>query len=290
MSLQSFLFRRGAGRNDRKRDKQIPLSEGITQCRNIIYGPSSKWNRLDVYYPDGTAAPLPTIVSIHGGGYVYGTKENYRRYCMDLAARGFAVVNFTYRLAPKYKFPVPLADTNAVMQWICRNAQTYRLDPQRLFLVGDSAGAQIASQYAAIVTNPDYGMLFNFTVPNVTLRGIGLNCGMYDGAALAGGKRSGVAKDYLGVQLPASDPRLQVLFHIDGRYPPAHITTAHHDFLKDHAEPMERLLRQRGVKTQLTCYGRPQDSSIGHVFHLDLRKPEAKQCNDDQCDFFKSLL
>ena len=53
---------------------------------------------------------------------------------------------------------------------------------------------------------------------------------------------------------------------------------------------MERLLRERGVKAQLTCYGSPEDSSTGHVFHLDLRKPEAKQCNDDQCDFFKSLL
>ena len=290
MSLQSFLFRHGAGRSDRRRDKKIPLPEGITQCRNITYGPNSKWNRLDVYYPDGAAAALPTIVSIHGGSYVYGTKENYRRYCMDLASRGFAVINFTYRLAPKYKFPAPLADTNAALQWVCRNAQTYRLDPDRLFLVGDSAGAQIASQYAAIVSNPDYGMLFGFPVAGVKLRGIGLNCGMYDAAALACGKRIGVAKDYLGAKLPSTDPRLQVLFHIDDRYPPAHITTSHHDFLKDHAEPMARLLRERGVKAQLTCYGSPEDISIGHVFHLDLRKPEAKRCNDDQCDFFKSLL
>ena len=290
MSLQSFLFRRGAGRSDRARDRKIPLPEGITQCRNISYGPSKKWNRLDVYYPDGTAAPLPTIISVHGGGYVYGTKENYRRYCMDLASRGFAVVNFTYHLAPKYKFPTPLADTNAVMQWICRNAGTYRLDPERIFLVGDSAGAQLASQYAAIVSNPDYGMLFGFTVPPVKILGLGLNCGMYDGAALACGKRTGVAKDYLGVKLPSTDPRLQVLFHIDDRYPPSHITTAHHDFLRDHAEPFCRLLQERGVQARLTCYGSQEARSVGHVFHLNLNTPEAKQCNDDQCNFFRSLL
>ena len=53
---------------------------------------------------------------------------------------------------------------------------------------------------------------------------------------------------------------------------------------------VERLLRQRGVKAQLTCYGSPQDSSIGHVFHLDLRKPEAKQCNDDSAEFFRKYL
>lgn len=290
MSLQSFLFRRGAARSDRKRDKRIPLPEELTQCRNIIYGPNSKWNKLDVYYPQGAAAPLPTIVSVHGGGYVYGTKENYRRYCMDLARRGFAVVNFSYRLAPKHRFPAPLEDTNAVLQWICRNAGTYRLDPNRLFLVGDSAGAQIASQYAAIVCNPDYALLFGFHVPPVKILGLGLNCGIYDGAALSAGMRTGVAKDYLGLHLPSTDPRLQVLFHIDGRYPPAHITTCHHDFLRAHAQPMAQYLAGQGVRTQLTCYGTPDDRAVTHVFHLNLNLPEAKQCNDDQCAFFRSLL
>ena len=290
MSLQSYLFRLGAARSDRIRDRHIPLPEQITECRNIVYGESKKWNRLDVYYPDGTTAPLPTIVSIHGGSYVYGTKEQYRRYCMDLARRGFSVVNFSYRLAPKNRFPAPLEDTNAVLQWVCRNAQTYRLDPNRLFLVGDSAGAQIASQYAAIASNPDYAMLFRFTVPPVKICGLGLNCGMYDGAALAAGKRTGVAKDYLETQLPSTDPRLQVLFHIDERYPPAHITTACHDLLREHAQPMVQLLHSRGVPATYSCYGNEENRGIGHVFHLNLNLPEATQCNDDQCAFFKSLL
>ena len=79
MSFQSIMFNIGATINDYKRDKAIPLPEGITQCRNISYGSHGKWNLLDVYYPDGTTAPLPTIVSIHGGGYVYGNKEIYKR-------------------------------------------------------------------------------------------------------------------------------------------------------------------------------------------------------------------
>lgn len=108
MSFQSIMFNIGATINDYKRDKAIPLPEGITQCRNISYGSHGKWNLLDVYYPDGTTAPLPTIVSIHGGGYVYGSKEIYRRYGMDMARRGFAFVNFNYRLAPKWRFPTPL--------------------------------------------------------------------------------------------------------------------------------------------------------------------------------------
>ena len=289
MSYQSFLFRLSAGRNDKKRDRAIPLPDEITQCRNIVYGEHKKWNRLDVYYPDGTTAPLPTIVSIHGGGYVYGTKEPYRRYCMDLARRGFAVVNFTYRLAPQWRFPAPLEDTNAVLHWVCRHAAIYYLDPSRLFLVGDSAGAQLASQYAAIATNPDYERCFGLAVPAVRIRAVGLNCGIYDGAALAARKRESIAKDYLG-KLPADDPRLQVLANITGHFPPAHITTACHDFLRDAARPMAQYLTQKGVRAELKCYGSEDNTAIGHVFHVNISLPEATQCNDEQCAFFQSVL
>lgn len=290
MSFHSFMFRLNAGRSDRKRDRAIELPEGITECRNIAYGDHGKWNRLDVYYPIGTTAPRPTIVSIHGGGYVYGTKEQYRRYCMDLARRGFSVVNFSYRLAPEWKFPTPLEDTNAVMEWICRNAATYHLDPQQILIVGDSAGAQITSQYATIATNPDYAALFDFAVPAISIRAVGLNCGMYDAAALAAGKRESIAKDYLGTHIPSDDPRLQVLENITDQFPPAHITTACHDFLRDHARPMAELLRAKSIKVIMKCYGKDSDEAIGHVFHANISLPEATQCNDDQCNFFSAVL
>lgn len=290
MSYHSFMFRLNAGRTDRKRDRNIPLPENVVQCRNISYGEHGKWNRLDVYYPTGTKAPLPTIVSIHGGGYVYGDKEIYRRYCMDLARRGFSVVNFNYRLAPEWKFPTPLEDTNSVMEWICRNAATYHLDPERIFLVGDSAGAQLASQYAAIVTNSDYAALFDFIVPDITIRAVGLNCGMYNASELAAGERKSIAKDYLGKHISADDSRLQVLENITDQFPPAHITTACHDFLRDHAKPMAQFLAAKDIKTVMKCYGRDSDERIGHVFHVNISLPEAAQCNDDQCAFFREML
>ena len=290
MSFTSFFFRLNVGRGDRKRDRSIPLPAGITECRNISYGNHKKWSLLDVYYPEGTIGPLPTIVSIHGGGFVYGTKEVYRRYCMSLAKRGFAVVNFNYRMAPEHRFPTPLEDTNAVLEWVCRNANTYHLDPHRLFLVGDSAGAQITSQYAAIASNPDYAGLFDFIVPDITIKALGLNCGLYDAAALAAGKRTGIARDYLGAHLPATDPRLQVLAHITGNYPAAHITTAKDDFLRDNAQPMADFLRSKGIHSEIICYGMEKNDELGHVFHVNIALPEATKCNDDQCDFFRNYL
>ncbi len=289
MSFQSIMMNIGASISDHKRDKNIPLPLGITECRNISYGSHGKWSLLDVYYPNGTTQPLPTIVSIHGGGYVYGTKEIYRRYGMDMARRGFAFVNFNYRLAPKWKFPTPLWDTNAVMEWVSKNAARYHLDPNRIILVGDSAGAQLASQYAAIATNPEYAAKFHMTVPEIKIRALGLNCGMYDPAAFVG-DMTGIALDYLGKGFDTSDPRLKVLDAITNRYPPAFITTAHHDFLVSHAEPMCDLLTSRGIRAEWKCYGSAEDKTVGHVFHVNIPTTEAIRCNDDAAAFFRSVL
>lgn len=87
---------------------------------------------LDVYRPKDTEGNLPVIVSVHGGGWVYGDKELYQYYCMSIAQRGFAVVNFTYRLAPEYQFPAPMEDTNSVFAWILDNKDKYGMDVANL--------------------------------------------------------------------------------------------------------------------------------------------------------------
>ena len=290
MSFQSIMFNIGASKADKKRDAAIPLPEGVTELRNISYGHYGDWNLLDVYVPAGTAAPLPTIVSIHGGGYVYGSKEIYRRYGMDMAKRGFAFVNFNYRLAPKWKFPTPLHDTNAVLHWICKNAKRYHLDPTRIILLGDSAGAQLTSQYAAMHTNPKYAALFQMQLAPVTIRCVGLFCGMYDMSQRGAAERKGLALDYLGRKLPANDPRFQVLENITAQYPPAFIATACHDFLRPCAEPMYNFLREKGVATHWHCYGTEAQKEIAHVFHVNIPLPEARQCNDDAALFFAKYV
>jgi len=286
MSLQGLMFNIRSSRSDRKRDGAIPLPQGVTEFRDISYGPHGKWSLLDVYYPEGTTAPLPTIVSIHGGGYVYGTKEIYRRYGMDMAKRGFTFVNFNYRLAPRWKFPTPLADTNAVLHWVTQNAKRYHLDPDRIILLGDSAGAQMTAQYAAMMTNPEYAKLFRLKLPRVQLCALGLFCGMYDMHERASLPRKGIFRDYLE-DLDPEDPRFRVLENITKDFPPAFIATACHDFLRPCAEPMHRFLQENGIDSQWKCYGTEGDETVAHVFHVNIVLDEARQCNDDAAAFWK---
>ena len=123
MSATSEKMNREWKVNDAKRDAGLTTPEDIVRYDDLLYGPDEKINRLDVYRPKAAEGKtIPVIVSIHGGGWVYGDKELYQFYCMSLAQRGFAVVNFTYRLAPGHKFPAQLEDTNMVMEWVFAHA------------------------------------------------------------------------------------------------------------------------------------------------------------------------
>ena len=110
---------------DKKRDAGLIEPDTITAIKDLTYGSHGIENKFDIYYPVGTTTCLPTIVNIHGGGFFYGDKELYRFYTMYLASQGFTVVNFNYRLAPNHKYPAPLEDTNALMNWLLVHGKEY---------------------------------------------------------------------------------------------------------------------------------------------------------------------
>ena len=288
MSVESFSFWFFASRSDAKRDRGLKTPEDIRGIDRIPYGPDARWNILDVYRPRGKAGKLPVIVNIHGGGYVYGSTKQYQFYCMGLAQRGFAVVSFNYHLAPKYKFPTPVRDTNLVMEWICRKAEIYGFDTDNVVIVGDSAGAQLASQYAVICTDPDYAKIMEITPPEFTLRAVGLNCGMYELKERAGeipGNKLMV--DYFTKDPSVYGKKLDVLSHVTEKFPPAYLLSAKGDFLVEQCRPMAELIRSKGVPCEYRIYG---DEKTGHVFHLDMRSDLARKANDEEIAFIREHL
>ena len=288
MSVESFSFWFFASRSDAKRDRGLKTPEDIRRIDRIPYGPDARWNTLDVYRPRGKAGKLPVIVNIHGGGYVYGSTKQYQFYCMDLAQREFAVVSFNYHLAPKYKFPTPVRDTNLVMEWICRKAEIYGFDTDNVVIVGDSAGAQLASQYAVICTDPEYAKIMEITPPEFTLRAVGLNCGMYDlkerAWEIPGNK---LMVDYFTKDPSVYGKKLDVLSHVTEKFPPAYLLSAKGDFLVEQCRPMAELIRSKGVPCEYRIYG---DEKTGHVFHLDIRSDLARKANDEEIAFIREHL
>lgn len=86
------------------------------------------------------------MVYIHGGGWVIGTLDAYSPICSYLAEQsGSIVISVDYRLAPEYKFPIAHDEVIAAWEWIISHAPTLGVDPERISLAGDSAGANMAT-------------------------------------------------------------------------------------------------------------------------------------------------
>lgn len=279
-------------RSDTKRDEGLTIPEDIIQDKDICYGPYGEDNLADIYYQKGVLHPQPTIVSIHGGGWFYGNKEIYQFYCMNLAQRGFTVVNFNYRLAPEHRWPAALEDINALFSWIAEHGSEHCIDPDILFTVGDSAGGQLASQYLALLTNAQYRKFYPFSFPvgKAAVRAAGLNCGIYDAARALQTQTDGAMVNYVGERITEAIPAMDTMKYLTADFPPSFIMTSCHDFLRDAAAPMYRALTDLGVPCIYRCYGAEDRPEIGHVFHVNIKLSEAAVCNDEECAFFKKYI
>ena len=278
---------------DAKRDAGVVDPENVIRFTDIAYGDYPE-NLLDVYCPEGTEGCLPTIVSIHGGGWFYGSKKLYSHYCLRLAARGFTVVNFDYRLAPEYKYPAPLEDCCNVLEWIRTQGDKYHIDRNNLFLVGDSAGGQLGFQLLTMMTNAKYNALFPFSPPeDIGFRACGMNCGCYFmpiSRMLPPKKVGKIFEAYFPEDYLPCVPTLKAEKYINKNFPPAFVMSAKHDYLRMMAPPLHILLRMKGVESILKIYGEKGRKDIGHVFHLNCHLELADQCNDEQCAFFRAHM
>ena len=100
----------------------------------------------DLYVPKG-AGPFPVLVALHGGGWVQGVRSVFQYWGPYLAARGYALFAISYRLAKTWQktFPQAVQDAMAAVQFVRGSAAEYRLDGDRVGLLGASAGANLAA-------------------------------------------------------------------------------------------------------------------------------------------------
>ena len=295
MSQASDTMRREWKINDAKRDAGLTTPDDIQRFDDIQYGPDPVENKLDVYRPKNAQGKIPVIVSVHGGGWVYGDKELYQFYGMTLAQRGFAVVNFTYRLAPEVKFPAPLEDTNNVISWMYENQEEYGLDMDHVFMVGDSAGGHLCGLYSAICTNPEYAVNYTFKVPNGFVpQAVALNCGAYNPLSevgvLGGEQDQELMGDFLPEKGSARERALvNVTDHVTEKFPPVYLMTCVGDFCRPQAPLLETALKKNGVYYEFKTYG-TEENPLYHVFHVTIQEPEGQKCNDEECDFFRRMM
>jgi acetyl esterase/lipase len=131
---------------------------------NIAYGPDPR-QRLDVYVPQSAALePRPVVVFWHGGRWRFGDKTDYRFVGAALAESGYVAVVANYRHYPQVKMPGFLSDAAQAALWAAAHSKEYGGDPERLYLMGHSAGAHLA---ALVTLDPRYFAAAGQNAPHI---------------------------------------------------------------------------------------------------------------------------
>ena len=126
---------------------QPPFTAGY----NYLYGTDTIQQTLDYYLPTvRSRAETPVVVMLHGGAWVQGNKADFNVIGLDtlFTSYGMAVVNMNYRVDKYYPYPAPLEDIATVLKLITAKADEWQINPNKICLLGRSAGGQLAMLYA----------------------------------------------------------------------------------------------------------------------------------------------
>jgi acetyl esterase/lipase len=243
-----FVSILSSGCSPRTAAEALFLGDQFTLTSDLVYGESDR-NRLDVYRPRGARDPAPVVVFLYGGRWQSGSKEDYRLLGDALTKRGVAVVVPDYHLYPAAEFPDWVEDAALVVRWTLDNIRRFGGDPDRIILVGHSAGA-----HTAVLLALDEGYLERAGASNV-IRGF---------VSLAGPVNTTWTDDdvqaLMGPQ--AGWPSTYPVNHIDGTEPPILLLHGSGDetVSPENSVSLAARIRDRGGCARAVLY-----PSVGHI-------------------------
>jgi acetyl esterase/lipase len=292
------VFDRGAARASAALEKHVPgdLVEVVDEAYDI----ASPDGRLDVFRPVRDE-PLPTVVWVHGGAFVSGSKGDVANYLRVLAGRGFTTVGVDYSIAPGSRYPRPVKQVAAALAHLVDHADRLGVDPDRIVLAGDSAGAQIAAQVALLVSDTAYAkdVGIDVDVPAGALKGLVLFCGAYDFRLAQGSTRLGswlidtAIWSYLGSSRRHDERTTRqgsVPVHVTSAFPPSFVSAGNDDPLLQHTLALVEALKQHGVAHDTLLFADDHAPRLGHEYQFDLDTADGREALDRAVAFIERVV
>jgi acetyl esterase/lipase len=274
------IFDKGAAEASAKLEKHVP--QGVSSREGISYNPADKDALLDIHTPASVKPGSPTIVWIHGGGFVSGRRGDMTNYLKVLSGNGYVTVSVDYTLAPTAHYPTQVRQVARALEYLDAHAGGLGINRNAIVLAGDSAGAQIAAQATTIITNPAYAKAVGVDAPiePAQLKGALLFCGVYDLAGIDTSKGgilgwfvNTVTWSYSGKRdwrdVPGFET-MSVLPNVTPAFPPAFISAGNADPLEKQSVALDKALLARGVEVNSLFFAPNHEPGLPHEYQFDL--------------------
>lgn len=302
MGLSKFLvsgFCKVNGKLDTNRLAKKTPFEKVEKVYDIPYlDDGNKYHLLDIYYPQSNTKKLPVIIDIHGGAWMYGTKDINKHYAQGLATFGFIVVNISYRLIKEGEggtFPNNIQDIFSAFNWVEKNIEKYNGDLNNVFLTGDSAGAHLSSLAQSIMLDKDVMEKLNVST-NLKFNALALTCGVFDIEAYQKIKlfffkylfKQFFGKDYKNNEyLKLATIRNNKL----EEFPPIFLNSCYGDFVRGQVHDFYNECKKRGVTVELKYIEKKCTNDIIHVYSVLFPEyEESIETTNALIDFFKKYV
>lgn len=293
MKLMEMIWYFCSFGDEKKHEKQTPPE--VEMVKDIPYiDDGNLYHLLDVYYPKGTTPDekLPVIIDIHGGGWMYATKDLNEYYCRALADRGFVVFNMSYRLVPDVTVDEQLQDVAYALKWINENMSSYPCDTENIMLTGDSAGGMLSVYSEVLLQSPELREVFGVVDAGIDIDALVLTSPV---AYMKDGAISVYTKLLWGTDY--KDRKTYNYMNLDeiidyAQLPPTYLITSSGDSLAhDQTLKANELLQSKGVETVLRDYDKFEDKSLPHVFSiLEPFDEIGTSTIDDAVEFYRNVI
>lgn len=239
------------------------LAKGVS-TENRVISQDGEQVPVRIYRPqlETIPGPAPAIVNFHGGGWALGALEQSDWLCSQVCLGvGAVVVSVDYRLAPTHRFPTAVLDSIAAVNWLAANTDELRIDVNRIAVMGDSAGGNLAAVLCQLLRDRGGPAIVHQALlyPATDLRTPDdfnpASPAVADWPILSSASMVTFRDQYLGPDGDPTDPMASPILSADlSGLPPALVQVAEYDPLRDDGIRYARAMQDAGTPVRLTEY------------------------------------
>lgn len=291
--------------DDERIGRQMPVPGARYESDITYMEKATAMQQLNLYYPESynyeKDGKLPTIIDIHGGGWMHGDKELNQRYCEYLASQGYCVMGMTYTLLPNTDLQGMVQDVFASIHWLERYGEIRGFDLSKVLLTGDSAGGHLTSLAICIQNSKKLQQIYGVTPLKFDFSAAAICngvCELHDIYSFTGGLSKSIDKEmnkmYLGKRGKNAPWKnymsfSQVVTEAE-KLPPIFVISSETDPFYEQTKWLIENLKKYNCEFETMIWRKEDGVHLGHVFQVaHWEWIESKITNQKMLEFFQRV-